>query len=797
MSDAIARGMAAKAKALTGDVNKFKFNRDLSNGLTAVFNSGKLLGRKKSEFIFNGGSITLLDSMTSYIYVDYGDKSLHALADNIHEGGLFLGKVITANGQITTVDQPPIIDFKPSKLEKFKEKLFASYADYELAKPIGVNPTNGITEGYATQSAYTGNGVATVTNGIQKVELTSAPLQDSRFDLIRTVSPNGSKNVNVNITYRAKRTTAGNYNTELIIFAFAANGSVLNTIMAGGKTGMTANDDWVTETGTYALPDGTANIRIEMRGRSYNAAGALGYFEVKSLSVQGDNVDKKLKVAMLGDSLMDNGQWVKNVLDYSQKANGFNAPNVSIIQYDDYALGSQTSHYGAVMTAKPFYGLGGKYNDTNFKVDSLYSAMYETTPRVLREHDLMTKGYDLVVIAYGANGGTDQVMYTETIIKTLREKGIDVILGTQNPRSVDLEYISDVRKYMVQMAVKYGCTIMDSFSYVREAFQNGVAVHSDGLHMSPAGHLEYSKAFRSVLNDVLLPESTTKEDFQGRLYKPNKVNVPYMEIQTIPFSTTGTWVSSGFAIQKIMSTMFAGLDKTASKLQLETGQNAFFAHPHNRGFDLLYDMNDTFTAEIYRNNGGVLVGTITKTGLGYERLGLVEAYNRGGSSKSGSLASDTYEIRVTSGTMKILGAVFYTPKNEFIDTSKMFKKGSFGTSSGRYSVPNTTYTDTVNDSLTFEFIGLGCQVLLQSTSQAGIVDVYLDGKLMNTDLDLYSTGNYIKPVNLFVNELTDFEENDVRHVVKIILKGANASATATDATNHRLQCYGGTAFKRN
>ena len=158
--------------------------------------------------------------------------------------------------------------------------------------------------------------------------------------------------------------------------------------------------------------------------------------------------------------------------------------------------------------------------------------------------------------------------------------------------------------------------------------------------------------------------------------------------------------------------------------------------------------------EIKSQNNGTLIGTsgaLTYTG---NRAGLIEGYQSpafGDGTKSQQIT-----VTCTSGTAKIIGILWHTFKNRTLALNSASYNGTWSEEAWDgwgYS----HYTDTTGDSMTFEYEGSSAILYLSRKSAGGIVNVYLNGDLVNADLDLYSAGSYHTPVVITSALATDLD----------------------------------------
>ncbi|OMF54684.1 hypothetical protein BK138_16125 [Paenibacillus rhizosphaerae] len=523
--------------------------------------------------------------------------------------------------------------------------------------------------------------------------------------------------------------------------------------------------------------------------------------------------NRKVRVALLGDSLTQGAggtpRWPDLLFNSSQSAAGFNVQNVANITVDNYAVGGQTAHYGMVQMGVGAQNAVGKYANTNITYGPRYVNMYIDSLNLgnIKESDTRLLQYDLAIINFGANGGTYHLGYFENIVRELRSRGVEVIIGTSNYQSNNLTFLYSDGPILSRIAEAYGCEVADTWSYVREAQYNGKTVHADTIHMSADGHIAWASALRAVINDISQSGESFYQANQSRIVTTDAADTSgkfpnLAEVVFKPSSHNGTITGNGGSGNKTFNPalQFGGKTSTDCTTQLATGQYAWFGHANALCMDVLYEMATTFTADIYTNNGGTKVGTISSATTAPGRVALVEAFSLNtmpgglGGNKPGYV-NQAFQIVVTSGSMNLVGVVFYTWNKKEILFEEMNFIGTWAKDTGFYSPASGRYTDTDGDSVFFEFEGTGCQVLLNNRDAAGKIDVWLDGVQVQTGLDLYNTGKYYYSLNLFPLASSDiFNRGYGKHTVRIKLNGINAAAVAPAAQNRRLALFAAYAF---
>lgn len=597
-----------------------------------------------------------------------------------------------------------------------------------------------------------------------------------------------------------------------------------------------------TSGGTVTVPDNqTSHIMIDLQDNSIHAFPRSlhrGAVHIATVSAYGgsiismDNINipvipkgriektkRKLlrnnqivRIALIGDSLTEGAGvqpfWRELVFDTAQLAKGLNITGLSHANMDNFAAGGQTSRYGAAIIGQAVSSdsSGPNYGNTAITYGAYAGARYLNPPVSLARSTLQTYQYDLAIVSWGANGGTNRLAFFENAVKELRKNGTEVILTSQNNMTTDLTFMYAESAIVAQMADAWGCEFADVWCYVREAELNGINCHSDTTHMNAAGHVMWAKAIRSVLNDrVQERESIDVTNVQRVITETDgTISTKFpntCDVQFTPFNHSGTVTGGASTISTSNPALNFGGKTTANYVtRLTSGQFAWFAHAHAHAVDFLVGSESSFTADIKTENGGSTLGSISFTAPGNARIALVEGINIGAYTSVASplpgYLNRGVQIVVTSGTCNLVGAVFHTWTTKEIPFSSIDYVGTWAEDTWSYSHPVSKYTDTDGDSLVFEFEGTGCQVLLSSKSAGGKVDVWLDGVQMYTQKDLYQGGTFLWPADLFpiAAATNHFDRGYGRHVVKIKLNGVNASAVVPATNNHRLQLLAAYVF---
>ena len=405
---------------------------------------------------------------------------------------------------------------------------------------------------------------------------------------------------------------------------------------------------------------------------------------------------------------------------------------------------------------------------------------------------------------YGANGGYENVAHLENVIKNIHDKGIDVIVLTVHQRTDNVNFLYNEGYTLKSMTDYYGATLVDTWSFIREAIDEGVVVHDDAIHLNGSGKsLGYSRPIRSVINNLNL-EKTNASNRVSRIIKGQSSNYlsknfpNHYHYDCFPSTNTGSFVSSAASDYLNPSLQFGNRASSASIISLEVGEKIKFAHGYASSFDVVYDktMVGDFTVKVSGTGAPTL--TFSQSVYAGSSAGVFEGASISYFTNitSDLTSSKNVEIECTSGTARIYGILWHVYKAENISLSSIKQDGTFFYEPSSYGNPKALSTDTIGDVVSFDYYGSGCKVLLANRTAAGIVDVYLNGKLYIEDLDLYVASTLIKPVYISQSNGSYYDLPSTKNTVSIHLKGVNGSAITPVSANRRMMVIQVTEFNR-
>lgn len=548
---------------------------------------------------------------------------------------------------------------------------------------------------------------------------------------------------------------------------------------------------WVAKVTT----DGTGVTNIEQINPELPLDKCYNFYDKLNNSIKGVNV------AIIGDSIGEGGtggyiSWHEQLFDVANVAYGNNIPSISSASYDNFSSGGQTSHYGALWTGRATRGGSGNYNGTGISYDNITQGSFFTYGNfeILKDTPINNNDYDLVIILFNVNGGEHKFAHLENMVKNLRGNGIDVIVCTENFRSTDLELYFTDGDIIKSITERYGSSFSDTWAFMRESEYKGVSTLHDTVHPNQAGHTVYGQSFRTILNGVKQNKGIQEVNTNRTVKYPDQVslakNFPnYYEIDCLPHDNSGTLINSSANDLVNPAMRFNSADKTLSLIELEVGETAKFSHAYPSGYDIIIDGSSVAEFSWYSQNGATLRGSSVHNTNQGNRPEIIEGQQSGAyTSITGNLMGNSgIQVTCTSGTLKLYGLLWHVYKSDLIPFKNLDFVGTWGEESEDYSHPNSAYTDTIGDTFTFKYKGSGATIFLSRESAAGIVDIYLNGEIFMADLDLYSTGTFIK--TLYITHAESDYYDDILHsknTVTVHLKGVNGSAITPVATNRRL-----------
>ena len=497
-----------------------------------------------------------------------------------------------------------------------------------------------------------------------------------------------------------------------------------------------------------------------------------------------------VKVAVLGDSLSENTSttsWYGYLFNTATTATGYYLGSyfghqIATSEVDNMAIGGQGAYLLSAQLAMTKDTVRtGDYVNQVLDGDSV-----STSP-------FFSRDYSLAILAIGQNGGEDWKAHLEYTVKSIRDRGIDVIILTQNPAAGAPTSRAGDEYFYRSMAETYGCLLVDTQAYFRLEVEFGRALGTtadlfgDGIHQSALGHQLYAKA---ILNGILDYDSTipvpSNPVVVSRSYVPAQadrataiagLNAYYLVKKPDPSRGLSGVTYTSATDSSIRNPIYGRGTTTNSVATLASGGYATWGVEYATAAYIIYRENATAnTLTVAIQAGGSTLATLT-TGVTNGRTSVQKVMLSGGYPANRA-------IRITNTTgdpVQIYGVVFETHAdvafNRNTDGSYPGVKlnGSWAYSNllnmvdyGSYLTP---YTSTTNDSVTFKFYGDGLRFATSNGKNSGIIQVKIDDTTYTAVDTYYNIGEY----GVFTHFYGGLQYG--LHTATITLTGANAAVT--------------------
>jgi hypothetical protein len=514
----------------------------------------------------------------------------------------------------------------------------------------------------------------------------------------------------------------------------------------------------------------------------------------------------QVRIGILDDSLggiAGSGTgWTDLLFNASHSGSGYNITGISSLSFDNCSVGSQTSAYGLAMVGEGSYTGSGVYDSTGISTGPSESNKRFSPPKAdAGRSPFINNPYDLVIVGFGANGGTYDLLYLENIVTALRLAGSEVLILTKNYRSDNADFLKTRADALRLIADRHGCALADTWMYFLEKERAGSTVFADTVHQAAAGHVSYAEAVGGILSPAITlaakDRPNTPARVYGAAYQANNsewARYPnYCQIQFAPSATDGTTDQTTTAASALTNPAlaFGGRVTGNAVTTLANTKVAKFAHGYATSVYLIVDGSSTFTCDIKHQNASSTLGSVTFASATSGQVQVLEAV-LGGDYCDVTTAfriSRGIQIEVTSGTLKLIGVMFTCDRHKELDIlTDVTYTGTWSSEAWIYNHPLSKYSATDGDSFSFSFTGSEAVIFLSSRSSAGKVDIYLNGTLLYNARDLYQAGDYLDAIRIPTAASTSSYDNRLPGVnhVQVKLNGANGSAGASAAANRRL-----------
>lgn len=520
----------------------------------------------------------------------------------------------------------------------------------------------------------------------------------------------------------------------------------------------------------------------------------------------------------------------------AQSSYGYNLPNISTVSYSNYGVGGCNANMGLSYIAEitSTASSAGSYANQSVGHD-VYSDMAGGSLNNVPENTIINRSIDLAVVCYGANSISTigyELARIEVLVKTLRERGIEVLLWNGNRRSDSTALAClDTGSYLFDIAQRWGCGYASTWDYVDQAntasnntfTNNTYASDGSGVHQAIAGQQLYAQGLRSVLCNAVLDKMPTTPFENERLmlnvssterkYFPNKFETIFTPRVSVPSTAAG---ATAWCIPVIV----AGKSSGSAVYSVAPGGSAFlFDHPRLCSVDLITELPNGVSATFELQDGsGQMSGTsdvvVTGTSSSIQVTPLLtltqfKALTPGGWSGSdwNAFGFGNFFAKVvctaTNGanSVNVAGVLVGTCKAERIPWNGMFTSGTWAYEASALDAISWLYTDdtTNNPFVVIPYRGNMLQVIMHSRTASGQFNGWMDGAEPYIGKDLYKSGASLAYSAVFAPGNASVGQPNSggygQHAVRIQLTTTvNGSAISSAAQNRRLAIYGAWAL---
>lgn len=265
---------------------------------------------------------------------------------------------------------------------------------------------------------------------------------------------------------------------------------------------------------------------------------------------------------------------------------------------------------------------------------------------------------DLAIVGLLPNGGEDRLARFESVVRTLRLAGLEVLLVTDNASAggADTDPLWADAAFVRDLATHYGCALADTAAYMREAELRGEPVYSDTIHQSPAGHRAWATAVAAVL---------TPSDSTGAVPPPRNDHPTLQPSRLVTGKTcldfspnrTGGVERTGVPANRLA--LHYGLPDGRC-IDFVPGDRFSVSHPQAIAADLVFEASSSFTVEVREKGSGTVVKTITYCAAPGSPPWSIRPATRNVRAASDPAAHIDHEVSVASGRLRLYSVSYYT-----------------------------------------------------------------------------------------------------------------------------------------
>lgn len=208
--------------------------------------------------------------------------------------------------------------------------------------------------------------------------------------------------------------------------------------------------------------------------------------------------------------------------------------------------------------------------------------------------------HDLVIVALLPNGGIDRLAVYESVVRRLRDHGIEVLLLTDNAFAKKVpDGLWGNGEFVRRLADRYDCGVADTAAYMAEGELRGEKVYRDAIHQAAAGNICWAEAIVSVLAPALPPLAAVPSSREPAMIEsPDKI--PYNTLVEFTPQSEGAKLSDQPADNRVAKAF--GLPGSRC-LEYPVGASLAFGDPRMIAADLVVAVNSEFNAELRTSDG--------------------------------------------------------------------------------------------------------------------------------------------------------------------------------------------------
>lgn len=326
-------------------------------------------------------------------------------------------------------------------------------------------------------------------------------------------------------------------------------------------------------------------------------------------------------------SMLDRGEAMKVAVISDSFELRFQNPNISV---DQFGASGLTSHYGLMLA-------GG--NDKEPAASPLLHA-----------------GYDLAVVGFGAFGGSENMKLLESLVITLRQAGIEVVLLTESPAKDDLQSFSSEADAIARIAEKWDAEVADTWSFVQERARLGEDLYANRIQMNEAGYKIWEDAVHSIV--FTLNHAAAASPAPKSALPPPAPGIPLQSRTSFTPTIHNGTISGGVLSDpnRNPALLFGGKTGEDYAIRLAQGQSASYGIDGQLwGLDLIAEGGASFSAVLTDINGAEIARVQGSGAAG--QLEMEELLPVG---QSPYQIAGPVSVQVRQGELRLIGVTAYT-----------------------------------------------------------------------------------------------------------------------------------------